>query len=97
MEEVGVLYDKFSDEEKEIFWGCVAVLTEERGAEAKEQSERDAAAAILQHQRLHAPRDFTVEELKTIEKSAALLMKKGYTAQRAEQIAYEKAIAQKSH
>jgi hypothetical protein len=42
----------FSEEERQVFFGCRAVLVEE-GVELH-RAERDAAAAILQHQRLSA-------------------------------------------
>lgn len=48
-------FQGLSSQERDQYFGCLAVLQEE-GTEAR-RAERDAIAAILQHRRLHAPRE----------------------------------------
>ncbi len=46
-------FQSLSEQEKQSYFACLAVLREE-GME-HQRAERDALAAVLQHKRLHAP------------------------------------------
>jgi len=66
-------FSTFTPEEREIFFGCRAVLVEE-GVEGA-RAERDAAAAIVQHRRLQNP-TLSDREIQQAERFYAVLRDK---------------------
>jgi hypothetical protein len=76
----------FTQFEKEIFREHLTLLIE--SGLVPLQAERDAAAAILQHRRMHAPPTFTPAEIKLIERNIARNMQTGLSAELAEQSAW---------